>query len=217
MVRILWFKETSRWSRRGIPLRVVWVSPRHLAILFVAVLAGLMVATPLPSATLKFLPVGAFLLAGAVAAFWRVRMLTPEQLITARLRGLTKVSQQPKQVRQKGAAVEAEQPEEHMFEIEADSVESFTPLSITGRWKRTKLPRKVSLYVDGVARAGAEALATPVGEAESGYTLVFLPIAADIGVRELEVRIEGEEKPIYRKKVEVKVRGARSLEMKKVS
>ncbi|MDG7012697.1 MAG: hypothetical protein JRN11_04835 [Nitrososphaerota archaeon] len=98
-----------------------------------------------------------------------------------------------------------------------DSPESFTPLSITGRWKRTKLPRKVTLYVDGVPRPGAEALATPVSDAESGYTIVFLPTAADIGVRELEVRIEGEEKPIYRKKVQVKVKGARSLELKKVS
>ena len=98
-----------------------------------------------------------------------------------------------------------------------DSPESFTPLSITGRWKRTKLPRKVSLYVDGAPRPGAEALATPVSDAESGYTIVFLPTAADIGVRELEVRIEGEEKPIYRKKVQVKVKGARSLELKKVS
>jgi hypothetical protein len=59
-------------------------------------------------------------------------------------------------------------------------------------------------------------LATPVSDTESGYTIVFLPTAADIGVKELEVRIEGGEKPIYRKKVEVKVKGARSLEMKKV-
>ena len=103
------------------------------------------------------------------------------------------------------------------LEERLDSTESFVPLSITGKWKRTKLPRKVSLYVDGVPRAGAEALATPVGESESGYTIVFLPTATDIGVRELEVRIEGEEKPIYSKKVEVKVKGARSLEMKKVS
>jgi hypothetical protein len=56
-------------------------------------------------------------------------------------------------------------------------------------------------------RAGAEALTTPVSDTESGYAIVFLPTAADIGVRELEVRIEGEEKPIYRKKVEVKVKG----------
>ena len=82
---------------------------------------------------------------------------------------------------------------------------------------RTKLPRKVSLYVDGVPRAGAEALATPVNDAESGYRIIFLPTAADTGVRELEDRVEGEEKPIYRKKVEVKVKGMRSLEMKKVS
>ena len=73
------------------------------------------------------------------------------------------------------------------------------------------------LYVDGVPRPGAEALATPVSDAESGYTIVLLPTASDIGVKELEVRIEGEETPIYRKKVEVKVKGARSLEMKKVS
>ena len=67
--------------------------------------------------------------------------------------------------------------------IEADSAESFAPLSISGRWRRTKLPRKVSLYVDGVPRAGAEALATPVNDTESGYTIVFLPTAADIGVK----------------------------------
>ena len=217
MVRILWFKETTRWSRRGIPLRVVWVSPRQLAILLFSVLAGLMVATPLPSTTLKLVPLATFLLAGTTVAFWRVKMLTPEQLIMTRLRGLTRVSNQGKIPDKADATAAPERLEESAFEIEADSADSFTPLSITGRWKRTKLPRKVSLYVDGVPRAGAEALATPVSESESGYTIVFLPTASDVGVRELEVRIEGEEKPIYRKKVEVKVRGARSLEMKKVS
>ena len=217
MVHILWFKETTRWSRRGIPLRVVWVSPRQLVILLFSILAGLMVATPLPTATLKLVPMGAFLVAGTVVAFWRVKMLTPEQLIMVRLRGLTTVSQDSKKGGKNKTVSAVEKPDENTFEVEADSSESFTPLSITGRWKRTKLPRKVSLYVDGVPRPGAEALATPVSDAESGYTIVFLPTAADIGVRELEVRIEGEEKPIYRKKVEVKVRGARSLEMKKVA
>ncbi len=217
MVRILWFKETTRWSRRGIPLRVVWVSPRQLVILLCSILVGLVVSTPLPTATLKIVPMGAFLLAGAVVAFWRVKMLMPEQLIMVRLRGLTRTSPSGDKRAGKGKAKDVvERPEETAFEIEADSAESFTPLSITGRWKRTKLPRKVSLYVDGVPRPGAEALATPVSDAESGYTIVFLPTAADIGLRELEVRIEGEEKPIYRKKVEVKVKGARSLEMKKV-
>jgi len=144
-------------------------------------------------------------------------MLTPEQLIMVRLRGLRRVSLNVKKKGGKGNIIPVvEKPEEGAFENEADSAESFTPLSITGRWKRTKLPRKVSLHVDGVPRPGAEALATPVSDAESGYTIVFLPSAADIGVREFEVRIEGEEKPIYRKKVGVKVRGARSLEMKKV-
>jgi hypothetical protein len=38
------------------------------------------------------------------------------------------------------------------FEIESDAAESFTPLSITGRWKRTKYPVKVSLFVDGIPR-----------------------------------------------------------------
>ena len=216
MVRILWFKETSRWSRRGIPLRIVWVSPRQLSILLVSFLAGLVVATPIPSSTLQLLPLGAFVLAGAVIAFWRVKMLTPEQLIMVRLGGRTRTSQQGKLEGKTEPTAVTEGPEESAFEIEADSAESFAPLSITGRWKRTKLPRKVALYVDGVPRAGTEALATPVSDGESGYTIVFLPSAADIGVRELEVRIEGEEKPIYRKKVEVKVKGARSLEMKKV-
>ena len=217
VVRILWFKETTRWSRRGIPLRVVWVSPRQLVIMLFSVLAGLMVATPLPTATLKIVPMGAFLLAGVVVAFWRVKMLTPEQLIMVRLRGLTTISQDSKKSGKNKAVSVVEKPNENTFEIEVDTPESFAPLSITGRWKRTKLPRKVALYVDGVPRPGAEALATPVSDAESGYTIVFLPTAADIGVRELEVRIEGEERPIYRKKVEVKVKGARSLEMKKVS
>jgi hypothetical protein len=217
VVRILWFKETTRWSRRGIPLRVVWVSPRQLSILLFSVLAGLIVATPLPTATLKLAPVGAFLLTGAITSFWKVKMLSPEQMIMMRLRGLTRILPQSGKKRsndESGGVVE--KPEESAFEIEADSPESFTPLSITGRWRRTKLPRKVSLYVDGMPRAGAEALATTVSDTESGYTVMFLPSAADIGVRELEVRTEGEEKPIYRKKVEVKVRGARSLEMKKV-
>lgn len=111
----------------------------------------------------------------------------------------------------------ASKPETATFRIEADSADSFAPLSISGRWKRTKMPRRVSLYVDGTPRAGAEALATPVNDAENGYTIVFLPTATDIGVRDLEVRVEGEEKPIYQKKVEVRVKGARSLEMKKVS
>ena len=215
MVRILWFKETTRWSRRGIPLRVVCVSPRQLSILLSSALAGLMAGTPIPSATLKLVPVGGFLLAGTIVAFWKVKMLTPEQLIMARIRGLTGVSQQRGKGRVNSTPV-LEKPEEAAFEIEADSAESFAPLSITGRWKRTKLPRKVSLYVDGIPRAGAEALAIPVSEWESGYTIVFLPTAADIGVRELEVRIEGEEKPIYSKTVEVSVKVARSLEMKKV-
>ena len=70
MVRILWFNETTRWSRRGIPLRVVWVSPRQLSILLFSVLTGLILATPLPTATLKLVPIGAFLLAGTVMSFW---------------------------------------------------------------------------------------------------------------------------------------------------
>ncbi|MDG7016535.1 MAG: hypothetical protein JRM82_04075 [Nitrososphaerota archaeon] len=143
MVRILWFKETSRWSRRGIPLRVVWVSPRQLVILLFSILAGLVVATPLPTATTKLVPMGAFLLAGALVAFWRVKMLTPEQMIMVRLRGLTRISQQGRKGGKDTTATVAEKPEESAFEIEADSSESFTPLSITGRWKRTKLPRKV--------------------------------------------------------------------------
>ncbi len=45
----------------------------------------------------------------------------------------------------------------------------------------TKLPRKVSLYLNSIPRPGADALATP----GSGYTNVFLPTPADIGLREL--------------------------------
>ncbi|MDG6900895.1 MAG: hypothetical protein JRM80_02925 [Nitrososphaerota archaeon] len=218
MVRILWFKETSRWSRRGIPLRVVWGSPRQLVILLSSFLTGLIIATPMPTATLKLVPIGALLLAGSAVAFWRVKMLAPEQIVMARLQRLTGISQHGEKSASLGKTAHVvEKPEESAFEIESDSAESFTPLSITGRWKRTKLPRKVTLYVDGVPRPGAEALAIPASDAESGYTIVFLPTAADIGVRELEVRIEGEEKPIYRKSVEAKVKGARSLEMKKVS
>jgi hypothetical protein len=218
VVRILWFKEASRWSRRGIPLKVVWVSPRQLLILLFSFLAGLVISTPLSTATLKLVPVAALLLSGVILAFWRVKMLTPEQLILVRLRGLTSL---PKSNVKGGSSGEKEHPideaEANVFQIEADSADSFTPLSITGRWKRTKLPRRVSLYVDGIPRAGAEALATPVSNAESGYTIVFLPTVADLGVRDLEVRVEGEAKPIYEKKVEVRVRGARSLELKKVS
>ena len=218
MVRILWFKEASRWSRRGIPLRMVWVSPRQLAILASSFLLGFALSIPVPTPTLKLVAVGSMLLAGAVVSFWRVKMLTPEQLISIRLRGLTRISQhvQKSPIDDKTNHV-MERAEEDAFEIEAESAESFTPLSISGRWKKTKLPRRVTLFVDGVQRPGAEALATPVTDTESGYSIVFLPTAADIGVRELEVRVEGEEKPIYRKKVEVKVKGARSLEMKKVS
>ncbi|MDV3277284.1 MAG: hypothetical protein LYZ69_02310, partial [Nitrososphaerales archaeon] len=196
------------------PLRVVWVSPRQLVILLSSFLVGMTFSAPFPTATLKLIPVGSFLLAGLVLAFWPVRMLTPEQLILVRLRRLSTIASQ-RHAKKESSEEEAE--EETAFQMEADSAESFAPLSISGRWRRTKLPRKVSLYVDGVPRAGAEALATPVSDTESGYTIVFLPTAADIGIRELEVRVEGEERPIYRKKVEVKVKGARSLEMKKVA
>jgi len=233
---------------------VVWVSPRQLSILFFSflvglvfsVLVGLVFSAPFHTQVVKLILVGSFLSLGVALSFWPTKMLTPEQLIMVRLRGLTRVPRLGEKgtVRDKAMklrrmvmlrgmtrvsrhgermAVEAkaadviEKPEESAFEIEADSAESFAPLSISGRWRRTKMPGKVSLYVDGVPRAGAEALATPVNDAESGYTILFLPTSTDIGVRELEVRIEGEEKPIYRKKVEVKVKGTRSSEMKRVS
>ncbi len=219
MVRILWFKDTSRWARRGIPLRVIWVSPRQLTILLFAFLIGLAFSAPLSTATLKLIPLGALLLSGLVLAFWRVKMLTPEQLILMRLRGLTVIAQKElgKNGGKKKASGAVTKQEDSAFRMEADNAESFTPLSISGRCQRTKLPRKVSLHVDGVPRPGAEALATPVSETESGYTIIFLPTIADIGVRELEVRAEGEEKPIYTRKVDVKVKGTRSLEMKQVS
>ena len=244
MPRILWFKEASRWNRRGIPLRVVWVSPRQLSVLLFSFLGGLVFSAPFPTQIVKLILVGSFLSLGVALSFWPTKMLTPEQLIMVRLRGLARVprlgekgalkdkaTKLRRMVRLRGmrvsrhgerTAVEAkaadviEKPEESAFEIEADSAESFAPLSISGRWRRTKLPRKVSLYVDGVPRAGAEALATPVNDAESGYTILFLPTSTDMGVRELEVRIEGEERPIYRRKVKVKVKGTRSREMKKV-
>ena len=145
-------------------------------------------------------------------------MLTPEQLIVARLRGLTRIPQRgEKRPGPDKASSAVEKSEERAFEMVADSVESFTPLSINGRWRRTKLPRKVSLFVDGVPRPGAESLATPVNDTESGYTIIFLPTAADIGTHDLEVKVDGEERPIYKVKVDVRVRGTRSLEMKKVS
>jgi hypothetical protein len=219
VVRILWFKETSRWARRGIPLRVVWVSPRQLSILLLSFLVGLVFSAPLPMPSMKLITVGSLLLAGLVVSFWRVKMLTPEQLVLMRLRGLTTVS--PSGRSKKGAEKASESAggagaEERAFQMEADSAESFTPLSISGRWKKTKLPRKVSLYVDGVPRPGAEALATPINDTESGYTIIFLPTAADIGTHDLEVKVEGEERPIYKVKVDVKVKGTRSLEMKRV-
>jgi len=93
VVRILWFKETTRWSRRGMPLRVVWVSPRQLAILLFSFLFGFSPSVPLPTQTLKLAALGSSLLAGAVVSFWRVKMLTPEQLIVAKLRGLTRIPQ----------------------------------------------------------------------------------------------------------------------------
>jgi hypothetical protein len=218
VVRILWFKEASRWSRRGIPLRVVWVSPRQLAILVLSFLFGFSLSVPLPTQTLKLAALGSSLLAGAVVSFWRVKMLTPEQLIVARLRGLTRIPQPGEKRAGGGKASDAvEKPEEGAFEMVADSVESFTPLSISGRWRRTKLPRTVSLFVDGAPRPGAESLATPVNDTESGYTVIFLPTAADIGTHDLDVRVDGEDRPIYKVKVDVRVRGTRSLEMKKVS
>ncbi|QQG48708.1 MAG: hypothetical protein HY247_08245 [archaeon] len=221
MVRILWFKEANRWSRRGIPLRLVWVSPRQLVILFFSFLVGMAFSVPLSTATLKLIPVGSFLLVGSALAFWRVKMLTPEQLILVRLQGLTtiapKVAAEKEQHLEKAPDSKEEPGKERAFRIEADTDEYFTPLSISGRWKRTKQPRKVSLFVDGAPRPGTDALATPISEAESAYTMIFVPTAADLGLHDLEVRIEGEEKPIHRVKVEVKVKGKRSLEMKKVS
>ena len=216
MVRILWFKETTRWSRRGIPLKVVWVSPRQLAILAGSFLFGFSLSVALPSATLKLIATGSVLLAGAAVSFWRVKMLTPEQLIMARLRGSTGIHQRSENKVADDKTKKAS-PEESVFEIEAESAETFTPLSISGKWKRTKLPRKVSLYVDGVPRPGAEALATPATDTESAYAIVFLPTATDIGTHDIEVRAEGEENPIYKVRVDVRVRGSRSLEMKKVS
>jgi len=218
VVRILWFKETSRWSRRGIPLRVIWVSPRQLAILLSSFLFGFSLSVPLPTQTLKLVAMGSTLLAGAVVSFWRVKMLTPEQLIMARLRGLTGISQRDESAASRNkVSITGDKLEENAFEIVADSPDSFTPLSISGRCRRTKLPRKVSLLVDGIARPGAESLATPVNDTESGYTIVFLPTATDLGTHDLEVRVDGEDRPIYRVKVDVRVKGTRSLEMKKVS
>ena len=197
---------------------MVWVSPRQLAILLSSFLFGFSLSVPLPTQTLKLAALGSSLLAGAVVSFWRVKMLTPEQLIVARLRGLTRIPQRGEKRAGGGKASEAaEKTEERAFEMVADSAESFTPLSISGRWRRTKLPRKVSLFVDGVPRPGAESLATPVNDTESSYTIIFLPTAADIGTHDLEVRVDGEDRPIYKVKVDVRVRGTRSLEMKKVS
>ncbi len=219
MVRILWFREVSRWDRRAIPLKVVWVSPRQLSSLVISFLVGLAFSAPLPTPTLKLVSVGSLLLAGLVVSFWRVKMLTPEQLILMRLRGLTTVSlsgQNKKRTEKAPESAAGARAEDRAFQMESDDAESFTPLSISGRWKKTKLPRKVSLYVDGVARPGAESLATPVSDTESGYTIVFLPTAGDIGTHDLEVKVEGEERPIYKVKVDVKVKGTRSLEMKKI-
>ena len=143
-------------------------------------------------------------------------MLTPEHIILARLRGLTRIPQSGDASTKDNASDRVEKPEATTFEIEADTAESFTPLSITGKSKKTKYPVKVSLFIDGAPRPGAEALAIP-GERESSYSIVFQPTSSDIGTHDLEVRIEGEEKPIHRMKVDVKVKGARSLEMKKVS
>ncbi|HUH82659.1 MAG TPA: hypothetical protein VLX33_02130 [Nitrososphaerales archaeon] len=217
MVRILWFKETTRWSRRGIPLRVVWVSPRQLAILGLSFLLGFVVSAPLPGQTLRLVALGSTVFIGAVVSFWRVKMLTPEQLVLARLRGLTAVPQPPENGGEDGASNKTEEAKQNVFEMLADSAESFTPLSISGRCRRTRLPRKVSLRVDGVERPGAEALATPVSDVESGYTIVFVPTAADMGAHDLEVMADGEDRPIYKVRVDVRVKGTRSLEMKKVS
>jgi len=220
VVRILWFKETSRWTRRGIPLRVVWVSPRQLSIISMSFLVSVVVSAPLSSPTLRFAIIVPLVLASVVVSFWRVKMLTPEQLVLMRLRGLTTLSpsgQSKKSSKKSPERIAGPETEERSFHMDADDADSFTPLSISGRWKRTKVPRKVSLYVDGVPRPGAESLATPVSDNESGYTLVFLPTAADIGTHDLEVKAEGEERPIYKVKVDVKVKGTRSLEMKKVS
>src|SRR5256712_12899911 len=91
MPKILWSKETSRWNRRGIPLKVVWVSPRQLSILFFSFLVGLVFSALFPTQVIKLILVGSFLSLGAVLSFWPTKMLTPEQLIMVRLRGLTRV------------------------------------------------------------------------------------------------------------------------------
>jgi hypothetical protein len=87
----------------------------------------------MPTATLKLVPIGAFLPAGAVVAFWRVKMLTPEQMIMVRLRGLTRIAAKDGKKRRKdkiGSVVE--RPEESAFEIEADNPESFTRFLLQG-------------------------------------------------------------------------------------
>src|SRR3989454_12446727 len=153
MPRILWFKEASRWNRRGIPLRVIWVSPRQLCILFFSFLVGLVFSAPFLTQVIKLILVGSFLSLGVALSFWPTKMLTPEQLIMVRLRGLTSVPRLgekstvwDKAVLFRGmvrlrwmtrvsrpgerTAVEAraadvrEKPEESAFEIEADSAES---------------------------------------------------------------------------------------------
>ena len=89
VVRILWFKETTRWSRRGIPLRIVWVSPRQLALLAASLLIGFLFSVPLPDPTLRLVAMGTGLFSGAIVAFWPVKMLTPEQLLGLRMRMLS--------------------------------------------------------------------------------------------------------------------------------
>src|SRR2546428_10097928 len=157
MPKILWFKETSRWNRRGIPLKVVWVSPRQLSILFFSFLVGLVFSALFPTQVIKLILVGSILSLGVALSFWPTKMLTPEQLIMVRLRGLTRIPRLDEKgtvrdramklrwmVRLRGMtrvsrpdermAVEAkaadviEKPEEGAFEIEADSAESLATL-----------------------------------------------------------------------------------------
>jgi hypothetical protein len=89
MVRVLWFRETTRWSRRGIPLRVVWVSPRQLTILVTSLLVGFLFSVPLSDPTFRLVAMGVGLLFGVTVAFWQVKMLTPEKLLAIRMRELS--------------------------------------------------------------------------------------------------------------------------------
>lgn len=220
MSESIWWPDEYWWEKRSVPLGFVTLSPLGLLSLVVWGALALLVSLPFN------FPVGGISFGGRALAFLVLMMvglsfvrrrskMVPVQM---QLLYLLMTRSTAKKKSTAGAAAEREAPKaraEEPYTLEAESTTKLRPMTIVGRCRRTKLPRKASLYIDGVPRKDSEAYTVPKSNTQSEYQIVFLPTVADIGVHDLEVRIEGEAEPAYKAKVEVKVKGFKALELKK--